>query len=117
MSHRYTTALVFCAITCTGGCGTLSNWCDHDPNKRLAPYGGVTTETALLKASADRLAESKPFVFDRIQVIRSACDIPLCAVADTVALPVTIPYSIGRAVIIADQALAVAAPTNRPDQQ
>jgi uncharacterized protein YceK len=78
-------------VAATSGCGTIGSYCSPDPEEGIQPYGGVALEAKTLKDSANRLGEGKPFVFDRLQVVRAACDLPLCAAADTVLLPFTIP--------------------------
>ena len=108
--------MIFLALAWTAGCGTVSNCFSIDDKDRFSPYGGVTLDAKQLKISADRLAENKPFVFDRLQVVTSACDIPLCAVADTLLLPVTVTYSLGRPITIADRAPETINPTFKPEK-
>ena len=104
MERAVSWAVLGFAVSSISGCGTIGTCCSSDPGEFLRPYSGMRLDDQLLKSSAEKVQTAKNHepgsiyipIFDYLQVIRSACDLPLCAVADTAILPITIPYTLSR---------------------
>jgi uncharacterized protein YceK len=116
--------VVVCAMLATSalsGCGTLGSCTNEKKEEYLRPYGGVTADLRIMKDDIAEYGEElypglpvRPFA--PLEIAICACDLPLSAVADTVMLPITIPCSIGRAIVQADTTPKDYQPKHPPDK-
>jgi uncharacterized protein YceK len=84
------------------GCGTLMDMpapC-HGPDNPWRVYGGVRNDFEMAQANLADMANASPDVKTAKVVGCAFCalDMPLCAAADTIMLPLTVPFSLARVV-------------------
>jgi uncharacterized protein YceK len=87
-------------LTCFTGCGTVMNLpapC-HGPDCPLRIYGGVRNDLEFATFKSIDSTSSSGSVATASRCALVALDLPLSFAADTISLPLTVPYSIARIV-------------------
>jgi uncharacterized protein YceK len=76
------------------GCGTAANLIWFAPFEGgMRPYGGVQADWSVTQGAADDLAKDSASRRP-MNLVWAAIDLPLSALADTITLPLTVPYTL-----------------------
>ncbi len=83
------------AVVLLGGCGTVSNLSLPPQAGGRQPYGGVVKDIDLVRQNIEEAKQAPSTgesVGDGVEAaLVAAVDIPLCVMADTLTLPLTVP--------------------------
>jgi uncharacterized protein YceK len=104
------------ALLSLAGCGTMMNMpapC-HGPEHPFRIYGGVRNDLEIAQSNFESMPKAS--TQERIAKAQGcallALDLPLSAAADTITLPLTIPFSIARLIQEQEKTKSLSSPSN-----